>query len=170
MSDIVRCPGCERKLEPVPPVASRHSEQWDKIKAGDWFCRHCPPGTAGGITGGISNFLYFSDSDLRRSSPDGQCGSSPRPVERATPPVTAGDTNGDNDTTDALVNPQHYRRLSPEPIDVLTAWQLPGPLYCAARYLVRAGHKPGADPRTDLRKAIRYIEAQIAYLSKEDST
>ena len=57
-----------------------------------------------------------------------------------------------------VTNPIHYRRLDPEPIDVIEQWNLG---FCegnAVKYLARAGHKLGADRRDDLAKARWYLD------------
>ncbi len=62
--------------------------------------------------------------------------------------------------TDA-VNPSHYTRLDPEPIDVIARWGLSFDLGNVVKYCVRAGHKPGVAAVDDLAKAKRYLEHAI---------
>ena len=68
--------------------------------------------------------------------------------------------------TDAI-RPAHYTDLQPEPIEVIEAWGLGFALGNAVKYLSRAGRKPGADAVTDLRKAVFYIEREIARIKAE---
>ena len=49
-----------------------------------------------------------------------------------------------------------------EAIKVIEAWQLGFNLGNAVNYLCRAGNKPGADVSVDLKKALWYIERQLA--------
>lgn len=73
-----------------------------------------------------------------------------------------------NDTT----HPNHYARLSPEPIDVIEAWGL-GPAFCvgnAIKYLARAGHKAGAADADDLAKAEWYVARARAVAGGEKLT
>jgi len=51
-----------------------------------------------------------------------------------------------------------YRALSPEPIEVIEAWDLPHHLACAVKYIARHPRKGGVE---DLRKAIWYIQRYI---------
>lgn len=54
------------------------------------------------------------------------------------------------------MNPDHYSRLDPQPIELIEKWGLGFHLANAFKYLARAPHK-GEEIR-DLRKAIWYIE------------
>ncbi len=59
-------------------------------------------------------------------------------------------------------NPDHYKRLDPEPITVIERWGLG---FCegnAVKYLARAGHKAGQSRDLDLAKARWYIDRAIA--------
>ncbi len=74
-------------------------------------------------------------------------------------------------TTDDT-NPDHYKRLDPEPITVIEAWNLG---FCegnALKYLARAGFKPGQARDLDLAKARWYIDRAIrggeSFGSEED--
>lgn len=60
-----------------------------------------------------------------------------------------------------LVNPPHYTRLDPEPIEVIESWGLSFCLGNALKYIARAGHKPGANRATDLRKALWYLDREL---------
>lgn len=62
-----------------------------------------------------------------------------------------------------MINPAHYRgNRKFEPIEVIEDWQLNYRLGNAVKYISRNGRKPGEDPREGLRKAIWYIEREIA--------
>lgn len=68
---------------------------------------------------------------------------------------------------DAVVNPAHYNTLSPEPWDVIIAWNLPYCLGNVVKYVARAGReKP--DAATDLKKARAYLDREIARLMEID--
>ena len=68
---------------------------------------------------------------------------------------------------DKINHPSHYaggRKF--EPIDVIEDWQLgfcPGN---AVKYISRAGRKT-KDPREDLKKAVWYLNREIAQLSRK---
>jgi len=64
----------------------------------------------------------------------------------------------------SVEEPEHYTRLKPQPIDVILAWGLNYPLGSAVKYLARAGYKPGSLATDDLRKAISFINKEIARL------
>ena len=64
-----------------------------------------------------------------------------------------------------MINPDHYKgNRKYEPIAVIEDWGLNYRLGNAVKYLSRNGRKPGEDPREGLRKAIWYIEREIAAL------
>ena len=64
-----------------------------------------------------------------------------------------------------MINPTHYRGdRQYEPIAVIEDWGLNYRLGNAVKYISRNGRKPGEDPREGLRKAIWYIEREIAAL------
>ena len=66
-----------------------------------------------------------------------------------------------------MINPTHYRGDRQfEPIAVIEDWGLNYRLGNAVKYISRNGRKPGEDPREGLRKAIWYIEREIAALDK----
>jgi len=66
-----------------------------------------------------------------------------------------------------MINPDHYKGdRQYEPIAVIEDWGLNYRLGNALKYLSRNGRKPGEDPREGLRKAIWYIEREIAALDK----
>ena len=64
-----------------------------------------------------------------------------------------------------MINPAHYRGDRQfEPIAVIEDWGLNYRLGNALKYISRNGRKPGEDPREGLRKAIWYLEREIAAL------
>ena len=64
-----------------------------------------------------------------------------------------------------MINPQHYRGDRQfEPIAVIEDWGLNYRLGNALKYISRNGRKPGEDPREGLKKAIWYLEREIASL------
>ena len=88
----------------------------------------------------------------------------PAPGPVATPltwresPDPEGDGEGD-----PAVRPAHYsegRRY--EPIDVIEDWGLGFHLGNAVKYIARCGRKEGEDPAECLRKAVWYLEREIA--------
>lgn len=69
-----------------------------------------------------------------------------------------------------MINPNHYRGdRQYEPIAVIEDWGLNYRLGNAVKYISRNGRKPGEDPREGLRKAIWYIEREIAALDTPSS-
>lgn len=54
-----------------------------------------------------------------------------------------------------------------EAIKVIEAWDLGFHLGNAVKYISRAGHKPGADMLTDLRKARWYLDRKIEQIERE---
>lgn len=68
------------------------------------------------------------------------------------------------DKTDPVNSPPHYARLSPQPIEIMAAWNLPCFPSMAIKYIARAGFKAGVDTITDYRKGISYLEREIARL------
>ena len=66
-----------------------------------------------------------------------------------------------------MINPDHYKGDRKfEPIEVIEDWGLNYRLGNALKYISRNGRKPGEDPREGLRKAIWYIEREIAALDR----
>lgn len=65
----------------------------------------------------------------------------------------------------SIISPSYYQNLSPEPITVILDWSLSFCTGCAVKYIARAGKKGSATD--DLRKAIRYLEYEIARLDRE---
>lgn len=67
------------------------------------------------------------------------------------------------DPADPVDRPAHYsegRRY--EPIDVIEDWGLGFHLGNAVKYIARCGRKEGEDPSECLRKAVWYLEREIA--------
>ena len=61
------------------------------------------------------------------------------------------------------INPDYYQRGSLESITVIEAFVADKPYrWAPLKYLFRAGKKPGQDEVQDLRKAIWWIEREIA--------
>lgn len=60
------------------------------------------------------------------------------------------------------ISPEHYKRLSPEPKDVIRSWGLNFNLGSAVKYISRAGYKD--DIIQDLKKAQQFIQFEIDYL------
>lgn len=54
------------------------------------------------------------------------------------------------------VDPDHYKKLSPEPITVIEKWKLGFLPASALSYIARAGHKVGEDYQTEMMKAANY--------------
>lgn len=64
-----------------------------------------------------------------------------------------------------MINPAHYRGDRKfEPIEVIEDWNLNYRLGNALKYISRNGRKPGEDPTEGLKKAIWYLEREIASL------
>jgi len=69
---------------------------------------------------------------------------------------------------DSVNNPSHYTDgRTFRPIDVINDWGLGFNIGNAVKYISRAGRK--CEAKEDLRKAIFYIEYEIAKLEKEDA-
>lgn len=60
------------------------------------------------------------------------------------------------------ISPEHYKRLSPEPKDVIRSWGLNFNLGSAVKYISRAGYKD--EIIQDLKKAQQFIQFEIDYL------
>ena len=56
---------------------------------------------------------------------------------------------------------EHYKRLEPEPWDIVHAWGLDFYLGNAQKYIARAAHKSGEGQKLDLKKAIHYLEKKL---------
>ena len=62
MADLPqRCPSCGKKLERVRQSANSvlNADQFDAVRAGDWFCQTCPSNGRG-----WSNVKYWWDREL----------------------------------------------------------------------------------------------------------
>lgn len=63
------------------------------------------------------------------------------------------------------IEPDHYRTLNPEPLDVIEAWELDFHDAQVIKYLARAGRKGGEDKRLeDMMKARYYLNRKIRKL------
>lgn len=76
---------------------------------------------------------------------------------------TAGDPAGENiirhkKANDKQISGTHYKKLQPEPWDVVAAWDMDYFLGSAIKYLARWKEKGGVN---DLKKAIHFIEKKI---------
>ena len=63
--------------------------------------------------------------------------------------------------------PEHYTALSPEPIDVIEAWELNFNLGNVVKYVARAGRK--GDALEDLQKALWYLAREVARRGDPDT-
>ena len=82
----------------------------------------------------------------------------PAPMMWRESPDSEGDAEGDR-----VYHPGHYgdgRRY--EPIDVIEDWELGFHLGNAVKYIARCGRKEGEDPAECLKKAVWYLEREIA--------
>lgn len=68
---------------------------------------------------------------------------------------------------DMVNSPPHYTRLTPQPIDVIEAWNLDFHLAQVLKYIARAGKKDAAKEREDLEKAAFYLNRRINQLRKK---
>ena len=57
-----QCPNCNQSLKKVIPSfdSKLNPEQWDSIKAGDYFCNHCKGNE------GKSGFKYYWKNELEK--------------------------------------------------------------------------------------------------------
>ena len=86
-------------------------------------------------------------------------------------------SNPDEDSAKKIPAPGEngwYSRLTPEPIEVAEAWELPHHIASAVSYLARAGHKPGIDGTIDngaedIKKAIWYLERYLKWKYPSDA-
>lgn len=63
------------------------------------------------------------------------------------------------------IEPEHYTRLKPEPLDVIEAWGLAFHEAQVLKYISRAGVKGGEEKRLeDLKKAAFYLNRRIKQL------
>lgn len=53
------CPQCNAELKRVPRSNWLNDEQYEAVKAGDWFCETCPDNWRG-----QSGLCYFWDSEI----------------------------------------------------------------------------------------------------------
>jgi Protein of unknwon function (DUF3310) len=66
---------------------------------------------------------------------------------------------------DDPINPQHYRGLTPEPVEVIESWNLGFHLGNTVKYIARAGRKT-PDQVEDLKKARWYLDRKIQKLKE----
>lgn len=64
-------------------------------------------------------------------------------------------------------NPDHYKRLDPEPIAVIEKWNLGFHLGNAVKYIARAGRKVTETQLDDLKNARWYLNRQIYELAPD---
>lgn len=57
-----------------------------------------------------------------------------------------------------VVDPEHYKRLEPEPIEVIERCHLDYHAGQVVKYAAREGHKPGASAEVDRAKASWYLQ------------
>lgn len=62
---------------------------------------------------------------------------------------------------DMVEAPAHYTRLSPQPIEVIEAWDLNFFRGSALKYMARAGFKNGTEAKVDLQKAISFLQREV---------
>lgn len=65
----------------------------------------------------------------------------------------------------SITNPEHYRKMSPEPIDVILSWDLDYLVGSAVEYIGRYRYK--GTPIDDLRKAADYLLRKAAIMESE---
>ena len=66
----------------------------------------------------------------------------------------------------SAVEPEHYKRLVPEPIDAIMGWELNFALGNVVKYVARCSGKSYRDRIDDLRKARSYLDYEIERLRK----
>lgn len=74
-----------------------------------------------------------------------------------------------NKEHNAVDHPSHYNVGQFEVKDVIRDWGLSFSLGNAVKYIARAGRKDPAKTTEDLRKAVFYLQDEIAALEKESS-
>jgi hypothetical protein len=66
---------------------------------------------------------------------------------------------------DTAIEPEHYTRLKPEPLDIIESWGLAFHEAQVLKYISRAGVKGGEEKRLeDLKKAAFYLNRRIKQL------
>lgn len=93
------------------------------------------------------------------TDPSGDYSQCVRPLGRDGQHMDSADRWWEIHRADA-VQPSHYKKLNPEPIDVIAAWGLSFNLGNVVKYLARADLK--GQPLVDLRKAASYLAHEIA--------
>ena len=77
-----------------------------------------------------------------------------------------GQKQNENHRDVVVEHPDYYNADGIEVVDVISAFGLNFNTGNAVKYVCRSGHKPGADRIVDLRKAVFYLEYEIADLEK----
>jgi len=62
---------------------------------------------------------------------------------------------------------EHYKNLSPQPIEVIENWELDFHLANVLKYISRAGKKAGESELKDLEKAKVYLDRKIHKIKEE---
>lgn len=106
----------------------------------------------------------LSDGTVAPAEPVPVPPSSVSAPEPSPAPLTAPMTWRESPDPDGPVaRPAHYSEgRSHEPIDVIEDWGLGFHLGNAVKYIARCGRKEGEDPSECLRKAVWYLEREIA--------
>lgn len=94
----------------------------------------------------------------------------PSPTQVPVPTPVSQTQTLNPQTEDLVENPPHYARLSPQPIQVSVDWDLKYLPATALKYLARAGFKKGVNAVDDYRKAVSYINREIARLQRKKVT
>lgn len=62
--------------------------------------------------------------------------------------------------------PDHYKRLDPQPAEVIRKWKLDWPKASALKYIARAGYKgTKEDELKDIQKAIDFLQLELEWLT-----
>lgn len=72
-----------------------------------------------------------------------------------------------SNTNPDATNPDHYKRLDPEPIVVIERWDLGFHLGNALKYIARAGRKASETLVDDLRKARWYVNRRLVEVAPD---
>jgi hypothetical protein len=66
---VALCPVCKEPLHPVayPSGAMLNCDQWDSVRAGDWYCDTCPPGSG-------QRYCYWWESEVIWALPATEAG------------------------------------------------------------------------------------------------
>lgn len=58
-NETKKCPTCCSPIERVPQSIWMNAEQWESVKAGDYFCKECPDNGRG-----ASGLCYWFESEI----------------------------------------------------------------------------------------------------------